>query len=128
MSSVGQKDTSLETMLRTALHKAGLRYRLCDRKLPGSPDLVFPRFGAVIFVHGCYWHSHGCYKSTVPKSRREFWQDKFSANRKRDEHNIELLQESGWRVMTVWECALVGKYALPLNEITDLVRTWLYGP
>ena len=125
MSSVGQKDTGLETMLRAALHKAGLRYRLCDRQLPGSPDLVFPRFGAVIFVHGCYWHSHGCYKSTVPKSRREFWVDKFSANRQRDEHNIALLRESGWRVMIVWECALVGKHALPLNEIKELVRAWL---
>ena len=127
MSSVGQKDTGLETMLRAALHKAGLRYRLCDRKLPGSPDLVFPRFGAVIFVHGCYWHSHGCYKSTVPKSRREFWADKFSANRQRDEHTIVLLQERGWRIMVVWECALVGKHALPLDEITELVRVWLTG-
>ena len=87
----------------------------------------FPRFGAVIFVHGCYWHSHGCYKSTVPKSRREFWEDKFSANRQRDEHTIVLLQESGWRVMIVWECVLVGKHALPLNEITELVRAWLTG-
>jgi len=127
MSSVGQKNTGLEIMLRTALHKAGLRYRLFDRKLPGSPDLVFPRFGAVIFVHGCYWHSHGCYKSTVPKSRREFWEDKFSANRKRDEHNIMLLRQNGWRVMIVWECALAGKHALPLDEITKLVRTWLMG-
>lgn len=127
MSSVGQKNTGLEIMLRTALHKAGLRYRLFDRKLPGSPDLVFPRFGAVIFVHGCYWHSHGCYKSTVPKSRREFWADKFSTNRKRDEHNIMLLRESGWRVMIVWECALVRKHAIPLDEISEQVRDWLMG-
>ena len=127
MSSVGQKDTGLETMLRAALHKAGLRYRLCDRKLPGSPDLVFSRFGAVIFVHGCYWHSHGCYKSSVPKSRRKFWVNKFSVNRQRDEHNIVLLRESGWRVMIVWECALVGKHAFSLDAITELVRAWLMG-
>ena len=127
MSSVGQKDTGLEIMLRVALHKVGLRYRLCDRKLPGSPDLVFPRFGAALFVHGCYWHSHGCYKSTVPKSRREFWKAKFSANRQRDEHNIWLLRERGWRAMIVWECALVGKGAFPMDEITQRVRVWLTG-
>ena len=78
-------------------------------RLPGSPDLVFPRYRAVIFVHGCYWHSHGCYKSTVPKSRREFWEDKFRANRERDERNVALLRERGWRVLTVWECELIGK-------------------
>ena len=127
MSSVGQKDTGPETLLRSALHKAGLRYRLHDRRLPGSPDLVFPRYRAVIFVHGCYWHSHGCYKSTVPKSRREFWEDKFRANLERDERNISLLRELGWRVMVVWECALIGKHALPLNEVTKQIRGWLIG-
>jgi DNA mismatch endonuclease (patch repair protein) len=87
MASVGQKDTGAELLLRGALHKIGLRYRLHDRSLAGSPDLVFPRFHAVVFVHGCYWHSHGCYRSTVPKSRREFWTKKFDANRARDERN-----------------------------------------
>ena len=127
MSSVGQKDTGPETLLRSALHKAGLRYRLHDRRLPGSPDLVFPRYRAVTFVHGCYWHLHGCYKSTVPKSRREFWEDKFRANLERDERNISLLRELGWRVMVVWECALIGKHALPLNEVTKQIRGWLIG-
>src|ERR1700739_1924828 len=91
MSRVGQKDTGAETVLRSMLHKAGFRYRLYDRTLPGSPDLVLPRFGAVIFVHGCYWHLHGCYKSTVPKSRRTFWTEKFNANRQRDARNIRLV-------------------------------------
>lgn len=127
MSSVAQKDTGPETLLRSALHKTGLRYRLHDRKLPGSPDLVFPRFRAVIFVHGCYWHSHGCYKSTVPKSRRGFWEDKFRANRRRDERNIALLHERGWRVMVVWECVLLGKHALPLDEVVERARAWLTG-
>ena len=127
MSSVGQKDTGPETLLRSALHTAGLRYRLHDRRLPGSPDLVFPRYRAVIFVHGCYWHSHGCCKSTVPKSRREFWEDKFRANRERDERNVTLLRKRGWRVLTVWECALIGKHALPLDEVTKQIRGWLIG-
>jgi len=128
MSRVGQKDTGAETTLRSTLHKAGFRYLLHDRRLPGSPDLVFPRFRAVIFVHGCYWHSHGCYKSTVPKSRRTFWTKKFSENRQRDERNIQLLLERGWRVMIVWECALLGKTAMPAQEMTRRVHAWLHGP
>ena len=125
MSSVGQKNTGAETALRFALHVAGLRYRLHDRTLPGSPDLVFPKYGALIFVHGCYWHSHGCYKSTVPKSRRQFWQDKFKANQERDERNVRLLQEQGWRVLTVWECILKGKTAKPVGSVANGVTAWL---
>src|SRR5438105_14342686 len=113
MSCVGQKNTGAEILLRTSLHRIGLRYRLHDRSLPGSPDLVFPRFHAVVFVHGCYWHSHGCYRSTVPKSRHEFWTEKFRANRSRDEKNVKLLLESGRRVLTVWECSLRGRTAKP---------------
>ena len=127
MSSVGQKDTGPETLLRSALHRAGLRFRLHDKKLPGSPDLVFPRYGAVIFVHGCFWHCHGCYRSTIPKSRRDFWKGKFRDNQKRDRRNIALLQEYGWRVMIVWECALVGKRAMPLDAVVEHVCDWLAG-
>ena len=127
MSRVRQKDTGPEIMLRSSLHQAGLRYRLHVKELPGSPDLVFPRFKAVAFVHGCYWHSHGCYRSTVPKSRRAFWMDKFSANRARDSRNMNLLRLSNWRVLVVWECALVGNRALPLSQIREMVRTWLNG-
>jgi len=127
MASVGQKDTGAELLLRSALHKIGLRYRLHDRSLPGSPDLVFPRFHALVFVHGCYWHSHGCYKSTIPKSRRVFWTDKFRANQKRDERDIQLVMELGWRVMVVWECALLGKNASPPDEVAERVRVWLQG-
>ena len=127
MASVRQRDTGPETTLRSALHRAGLRYRLHDRTLPGSPDLVFSRFNAVVFVHGCYWHSHGCYKSTVPKSRREFWEEKFSANRERDRRKVALLRDAGWRVLTVWECVLVGKHALSLDTVAARVRAWLKG-
>jgi DNA mismatch endonuclease, patch repair protein len=125
MASVGQKDTGAELLLRRALHKTGLRYRLHDRSLPGSPDLVLPRFHAVVFVHGCYWHSHGCYRSTVPKSRNEFWIEKFDANRSRDERNVCLLLENGWRVLIVWECALKGKTARPSYAVVKAVKAWL---
>ena len=127
MASVGQKDTGGELVLRRALHKIGLRYKLHDGSLPGSPDLVFPRFRAVIFVHGCYWHSHQCYRSTVPKTRYEFWIEKFQANRKRDKRNVNSLLKSEWRVLTDWECALLGKNALPIHEVTDHICAWLNG-
>jgi DNA mismatch endonuclease, patch repair protein len=125
MASVGQKDTGAELLLRRALHKIGLRYRLHDRSLPGRPDLAFPRFHAVVFVHGCYWHSHGCYRSTVPKIRREFWAKKFDANRSRDERKLNLLLQAGWRVLTVWECALRGKSARPSSALAEAVKAWL---
>ena len=123
MARVGQKDTGAEMLLRRALHKIGLRYRLHDRSLPGSPDIVFPRFNAVVFVHGCYWHAHGCYRSTVPKSRRKFWTEKFKANHLRDERNVKSLLDQRWRVLTVWECAVRGKTARP--NISLHVNRWL---
>jgi DNA mismatch endonuclease (patch repair protein) len=125
MASVGQKDTGVEMMLRSALHAAGLRYRLHDRSLPGSPDLVFLRFRAVVFIHGCYWHAHGCHRSTVPKSRRAFWQDKFAANKARDERKTKALLADGWRVLNVWECALRGKTARDPQSVARTVRRWL---
>jgi DNA mismatch endonuclease (patch repair protein) len=125
MASVGQKNTGAEMILRRALHANGFRYRLHVRHLPGSPDLVFPRFRAAVFVHGCYWHAHGCYRSTVPKSRKNFWTEKFDANRRRDAAKAAALRDLDWRVLTVWECALKGKTALPLPNVVDLIADWL---
>lgn len=125
MARVSQKNTGIEILLRRALHRKGLRYKLHDRTLPGSPDIVFPRFNAVLFVHGCYWHSHGCYRSTIPKSRREFWTHKFGTNRSRDEKSRGLLVVARWRVLTVWECALLGKLSRPVGDVADVVKSWL---
>jgi len=127
MASVGHKDTGPEILLRSALHKAGFRYRLHAGDLPGRPDLVFPRFRAVIFIHGCFWHFHGCPRSTVPKSRREYWKAKFETNRTRDKRSVELLKERGWRALVVWECALVGKRLVSLDETVERVQSWLMG-
>ncbi|BCO30128.1 very short patch repair endonuclease [Thiohalobacter sp. COW1] len=127
MASVRQRDTGPEMRLRRALHRLGLRYRLHDRKLPGSPDLVFPRFKAVVFVHGCFWHVHGCKYSTTPASRKEFWAEKFAANKARDQRNVTLLLADGWRVMTVWECALKGKREYPEEAVAIRVANWLRG-
>lgn len=126
MSSVGQRDTSPEIRLRHTLHRLGLRYRLYDRKLPGSPDLVMPRFNTVLFVHGCFWHVHkGCKFATKPSSREDFWREKFEANRKRDKKNYERLLAAGWRVLVVWECALKRKKDVDLEKLGLLVADWL---
>lgn len=125
MASVGQKNTGAELLLRHALHRRGLRYRLHDRSLPGSPDMVFPRFKAVVFVHGCYWHSHGCHRSTVPKTRIDFWMSKFDANKRRDAKKRAEILARRWRVLTVWECALVGKSAQPIEPLAKRVEAWL---
>lgn len=127
MASVGQKNTGAELILRGALHRSGIRYRLHGKGLPGRPDLLVPRFEAVIFVHGCYWHSHGCYRSTVPKTRQDFWLEKFAANRARDARNVAALRDQKWRVMTVWEFALKGKTASPLEEVVASVTRWLHS-
>ena len=107
MAKIGGKDTKPEMLLRRALHARGLRYRLHDRKLPGTPDLVFRRFRAVCFVHGCFWHRHeDCPYATNPATRPDFWQAKFRRNVERDRQAREDLLDSGWRVAIVWECAL----------------------
>ncbi len=124
MSRVGQKDTCPEMKLRKSLHQLGLRYRLHDKKLPGSPDIVFPRFKAALFVHGCFWHRHGCKATTMPEANADFWRKKFNENIARDRRYIEALQNADWRVAVVWECSLKGKGADP-TEVARLVFEWL---
>ena len=105
MSRIGPRDTQPELAVRSYLHRTGLRFRLHDRRLPGRPDLVLPKYRAVIFVHGCFWHRHGgCREATMPTTREEFWQRKFEENVARDRRNARRLRSSGWRVLIVWEC------------------------
>ena len=124
MSKVGQKNTGPEMKLRRSLHKIGLRYLLHDKRLPGSPDIVFPRFKAVLFVHGCFWHRHGCKATTTPSTNVDFWRKKFEENTARDRRHTEALLTAGWRVAVVWQCALDGKNADP-GEVAKVVRKWL---
>lgn len=108
MRGVRRTDTGAELALRKSLHSLGLRYRLHDSQLPGSPDLVFLRQRAVVFVHGCYWHRHeGCVRSTMPKRNREFWDAKFRANVRRDLRKESELEAAGWKVLIVWECEIL---------------------
>ncbi|WP_423824859.1 very short patch repair endonuclease [Salinibacter ruber] len=107
MSKVGSKDTEPEMKVRSALHRAGFRFRLHVEDLPGTPDLVFPKYDTVIRVHGCFWHRHDCKKGRqVPKTRREFWREKLERNEERDRENQEDLEARGWTVLTAWECEL----------------------
>ena len=107
MSRIRGKDTTPELQVRSIVHRLGYRFRLHVRDLPGSPDLVLPRLGTVIFVHGCFWHRHrGCRYATTPSTRRAFWQAKFDANVARDKRTAASLRHLGWSVITVWECQL----------------------
>jgi len=124
MATVGQEGTKPEMALRKELHRIGFRYLVNDKRLPGSPDLVFPKYHAIIFVHGCFWHRHGCKYSTMPKTRRKFWEDKFLANKTRDKKKVSKLRKSGWRVKVVWECELRGDKAKNQVYISRLSK-WL---
>ena len=105
MSRVGAKNTTPEMVVRRLLFREGYRFRLHRRDLSGSPDIVLPRFQTVIFVHGCFWHRHpGCSKATTPKTRVDFWAEKFARNVERDKRNVQRLEEQGWRTIVVWEC------------------------
>ena len=124
MSGIRGKDTRPELLVRRFLHGQGLRYRLHDRKLSGTPDLVFPRHGVVLFIHGCYWHRHqGCQYATTPASNVEFWQGKFDGNVRRDREATGRLLKVGWRVILIWECGLRRvKAADELTWLPDAIR------
>lgn len=123
MRNVKGKNTEPEITLRKELYARGIRFRIHRKDLPGSPDIVLQKYKLVIFVHGCFWHRHGCKKTTVPVTRQEFWLNKFKNTVIRDEKNIKELQEKGWRVFIAWECQL--KKALPelCNEIENLLKS-----
>lgn len=125
MSRIRGRDTKPELLLRRGLHGRGFRYRLHRRDLPGRPDLAFAGRRAVVFVHGCFWHGHGCPMCKAPATRPEFWATKIAANRARDLAAIGRLGEAGWRVLVVWECALRGPARLAESEVLDACATFL---
>lgn len=124
MAGIRGKDTSPELALRRALHALGFRFRLHSRTLPGRPDLVFPKYRAAVFVHGCFWHRHaGCRYATSPSTRPEFWHAKFESNVSRDRKVRSRLVEAGWRVAIVWECAL--RTVDQIEVATAIIAAWL---
>lgn len=111
MAGIKGKNTKPELLVRSYLHCRGLRYRLHASNLPGKPDLVFPKYRTVVFVHGCFWHQHaGCNYATMPSSRTDFWKRKLSENVARDQCQVIALERSGWRVFVIWECELKGSH------------------
>ena len=125
MSAIRGKNTKPEISLRHAIHRRGFRYRLHVRNLPGTPDLVFRRYNAVCFVHGCFWHHHeGCKLATIPATRTDYWSEKFEKNVERDKRAKSLLLEDGWRVATLWECALVrDRFEVTVGKLEHWLRT-----
>jgi len=107
MSRIRSKGTKPEEIVRKYLFSCGLRYRKNDKRYPGKPDMVFPKYKTVVFVHGCFWHCHeGCSDFVMPKSRIDYWQVKLERNRQRDIEHIAALETDGWRVVIVWECEI----------------------
>ncbi|OJU52931.1 MAG: hypothetical protein BGN96_10095 [Bacteroidales bacterium 45-6] len=126
MSKIRSKNTKPEVKLRKALFAQGFRYRINDKKIAGSPDIVFPKYKTVIFVQGCFWHGHeNCKLSHLPKSNVEFWRSKMERNKKRDKQIKYQLIVSGWKVIEVWECEI--KTKLRLKRTVDKIASWLRG-
>ncbi len=110
MSAIKSKNTKPEIKVRKVLHSMGYRFRLHSKDLPGSPDIVLPKYKTVIFVHGCFWHRHeNCKYASTPKTRQEFWEAKFRENINRDKLNQENLSSKGWKIIIVWECEIKDK-------------------
>lgn len=125
MSKIRGKNTSPELLVRKSLHTRGFRFRIHVKHLPGKPDLVLPKYKAVVFVHGCFWHGHNCRYFKVPQTRSEFWLEKIGKNRDPDERQVAALRAAGWRVLIVWECAVrsMKRHKSPL--LIDQIIDWL---
>jgi len=125
MAAIGGKNTKPEITIRKALHRQGFRYRIHYSSLPGKPDLVFPKYKAVIQINGCFWHKHECHLFKWPSSNSDFWQEKIEGNCVRDARNQKELEAQGWKTLVVWECSLKGKRKLPLGNIIQLIADWI---
>ena len=125
MAGIRGKNTRPEIIVRRLLHRAGFRFRLHARDLPGRPDIVLPRWRAVIQVHGCFWHGHDCHLFRMPGTRSEFWEAKIAGNRARDAAVRVALASLGWRQLEVWECALKGRTRLPAEAVAIVMSDWL---
>lgn len=116
MATVKNKNTRPEIQVRKALFSKGFRYRINDKKLPGSPDIVLPKYRATVFVHGCYWHGHNdCKKAITPSTNKDFWNAKIEKNRQRDKKVSSELRQQGWKVVIIWECELRNKESFDLT-------------
>ena len=124
MSGIRGKDTKPELIVRRMLHRLGYRFRLHCKDLPGRPDIVLPKWRTVVFVNGCYWHGHdSCHLFRLPKSRTEFWSNKIQGNKVRDQRNYSVLNDNGWKVFIIWECAVSKKLCLSDEELEQRISS-----
>jgi len=124
MSRVKQKDTRIEVLLRSKLHRLGFRFRKNYKKLPGSPDIVLPKYKVALFVHGCFWHGHdGCRKGRRPKTRTDYWLPKIKDNKKRDVRKIGEIDALGWRVAVIWQCSLDSVIEYTIRRLAEWIKT-----
>ena len=126
MSHIRGKDTAIEVRVRKYLFGLGYRYRKNDKRLPGKPDIVLPKYRTVIFIHKCFWHRHSdCKDATTPKTRTDFWTEKFSRNVENDRKHKEQLEADGWKVITLWECEINKKFEETMNRVLcELTRSF----
>lgn len=129
MSRIKGKDTKIEVEVRKYLFSKGYRFRKNDKRYPGKPDIVLPKYHVAIFVHGCFWHRHeGCKDATIPKTRTEFWLEKFDKNVKNDQIKQEKLRELGWKVIVIWECELKRSFQETMDKVEkELTRKPFIG-
>lgn len=130
MSGIRSKDTRSEVEIRKKLFRLGFRYRLHNKKLPGKPDIILPKYNAVIFFHGCFWHAHDCHLFKWPSSRVKFWRNKLQRNREKDRENHEALIKLGWNILTIWECSFRGAGINKEKEIEKIIKrvvSWLHS-
>lgn len=127
MSGIRGKNTRPEILIRSLLHRAGFRFRLHVKDLPGKPDIVLPKFRVIILVHGCFWHGHGCHLFKWPGTRKKFWETKIHRNMEVDSEAIKNLKDAGWRVAIVWECSIKGRYRIDEQVLAGRLARWIKG-
>jgi len=126
MSGIRGRNTKPETLIRSLLHRQGFRFRLHLRDMPGTPDIVLPRYRAVVFVHGCFWHGHRCPLFKLPRTRTDFWREKIDRNQNNDNRAKMALLADGWRVGIIWECALRGA-GKNIEGVAQSLAEWLHS-
>jgi DNA mismatch endonuclease (patch repair protein) len=125
MSAIQSKNTKPELLIRSELHKKGFRFRIHRKDLPGKPDILLPKYQAVINVHGCFWHGHSCPQFKWPKTRKAFWRKKILGNMARDTHQIAALFAKGYRVAVIWECSIEGPSKIEQSKLMEQIASWI---
>ena len=124
MSHISGKETKPEIIVRKYLFSKGFRYRKNDKRYPGTPDIVIPKYSTIVFLHGCFWHCHKCKRGKLPETRKNFWRNKISATKKRDKSNQKKLEHDGWKVITVWQCEIKNQSVRTkrLNKLVQQIK------